>query len=390
MHVRINIPTWGVPEVAAGLAASAPWSAPTDYVDSLRRLLRAEVPGWEPVLISSARYGIALAVERLGLNGLRVAVPAYVCPAVLTGLRMGGAQPIAIDCEATSPRFDRTALGEAVEGGRVDAVIAVNTYGVDQDFTFLERRSIPVIEDAAYQAGLLAPSDGRWCGTRADVGVWSFSFKALCGPGGGVLWVRDANGQGRGEGVRHEHGQLRRFVDYSVRAMLRHHIPRLLGGARPPADAPPSPRADLLDGRPGYMSALQAAVIAVQWKRRAYLRDRQLEVARALRAAAVEGGLVPLTDLRETTHLLPCLAAEGAEASTAYLLRRALHQRGIQTEDTYPVLLASPDAMPRARALATRLILLPCHAALADGALDRVASAIVASARDVARQGGRA
>src|SRR5207249_2205132 len=147
------------------------------------------VPGWSVFPLSSARYGLSLAVQHLGLSGKRVAVPGYVCPAVLTGLRHAGADPVAIDCRPCSFRFDPVCLNKACQARAVDAILAANTYGLDQDFTFLRSLQLPILEDAAYQAGRLDRVDGMPCGTRGHVGVWSFNFKVLTGIGGGILLI---------------------------------------------------------------------------------------------------------------------------------------------------------------------------------------------------------
>ena len=89
--LRLNIPPWGAGEIAAGLRAVAGRKGDLQF---LRRELADAVPGRVPILVRSARFGIALAVRALGLAGRRIAVPGYVCPAVLTGLRSAPAEAV--------------------------------------------------------------------------------------------------------------------------------------------------------------------------------------------------------------------------------------------------------------------------------------------------------
>jgi dTDP-4-amino-4,6-dideoxygalactose transaminase len=76
-------------------------------------------------------------------------------------------------------------------------------------------------------------------------------------------------------------------------------------------------------------------------------------------------------------HLLPCAVADDNNAAERVSrVRVAFHRRHVQTEDPYPILLGTPDTMPNARALAARLVLVPCYAALARHGLDAVADAV--------------
>jgi dTDP-4-amino-4,6-dideoxygalactose transaminase len=136
------------------------------------------------------------------------------------------------------------------------------------------------------------------------------------------------------------------------------------------------------------MSALQAAVIAVQWDERARIRARQERVARTLQDAVSGAGILrPILGPEETVHLLPCLVPGDADPTLPHRIRCILYDLGVQTEDPYPVLLGGPEALPNAHALASRLVLVPCGAALAGSTLGRVASAVIAAASEV--PGGR-
>ena len=150
MHIRINIPDWGATELAHGALSLVRGG----YVDALQRELQEFAPqDWQPQLLASARYGLQLAIEQLEVK--RVAVPAYVCPAVLTGIKAAGAEIVAVDCAPSSFRCDAEQLRQSVKNGAIDAILAPNAYGLDQDFTFLQTLGVPVLEDAAYQATVI-------------------------------------------------------------------------------------------------------------------------------------------------------------------------------------------------------------------------------------------
>ncbi len=378
MHIRINIPRWGSREIAKGIASFA---SPGRYRNQLLKELESEFHPFKPLLVSSARCAIAAAVRMLGLEGRRVAVPGYVCPAVLTGLRAAKAEIMAVDCQPSSLRFDPRALARADIGG----VLAANTYGIDQDFSLLARLGVPVIEDAAYQAGRRDAS-GAVCGTRADAGVWSFNFKSLTAVGGGVLIAKESVTINESES--HRLKEAARFFNYTARSLARHRIPKFFPGAEPPSlEAESTPRDALTKIALSSMSELQAAVALAQWQEREKIAAHQrfnstqlyktLSHCEAFALFSGEGEMLP--------HLFPVLVrAGGKEAPGAvFRVRQLLHQRGIQTETPYPILLGSREELPNSYDLASRLILVPCNASLDERQIRFIASSLEEASRQV-------
>lgn len=373
MPVRLNIPAWGAAEIRAGLSALA--GRTRDLAD-LQRELAGAVPGRVPVLVRSARFGLALALRALGLAGQRIAVPGYVCPAVLTGLRAAPAEAVPIDVERGGSRFDLQELARAVAERRVDAILAANTYGIDQDFSALARLGRPVIEDAAYQAGRRDAGD-RPCGGRGDAGLWSFNFKALTGVGGGVLWLPPERAGRITLPLKSGGREARLFLDYALRALLRHRIPAFAGGFEPPGPPSNRPRAGLLALRDGALSPVQAAVALRQWRRRGELEARQR--AGSARVAASVPRLftrLPGQEAGAALHLLPVLAATPEAALGA---RQSLYQAGIQTEEAYPIPFEDP--LPHSRDLALRLFLVPIGPAWSDRQIQTIANTLKEAAR---------
>jgi dTDP-4-amino-4,6-dideoxygalactose transaminase len=391
VHIRINIPNWGWREIGLGLAALASVGRSRSYRKRLLGELERELAGRKPVLVSSARFGLTLAARLLGLEGRRVAIPGYVCPAVLTGLRAAAVETVPIDCSPASTRFDPVALSVVVADQSVDAILASNTYGLDQDFRMLAQLGLPVIEDAAYQAGR-SDRDGKMCGARGDVGVWSFNFKALTAVGGGVLLLPDGTDEPECARGSLDLKQTIRFFNYAVRSRGRHLIPESFAGARPPVAGPDlTVRSVWLELDLTAMSEIQAAVALAQWESRneSYARQRFNSncIAEAITRSDAFTTIAGLGD-SSLPHLFPVLArvSDKDAPSAVYLARRFLHSRGVQTETPYPVLLGPRDVLPNAHTLAARLVLVPCNASLGERQIRRVAAALEAASREVARQ----
>lgn len=387
MHIRINIPAWSRREIGAGLAPSVWFGRQGDKErDLLTAAMSSTFDGWSVQPLASGRSAIACAVRALGLRGGRIAVPAYVCPAVVAGLGAAPATAVPIDCSESSTRFDRALLADAVRSGSIDAVLAANTYGIDQDLPWLATVGLPVIEDAAYQVGRIAP-DGRPCGTRANAGVLSFNFKTLTGVGGGVLLTRERLNVETPR-ASDRIGERVRFVNYAARAVLRHRIPAFLPGAEaPPANSANAPRHDRAPVACGAMSELQAAVAYIQWQRRIELINAQTRNAKAVvEAVSVAGEAVPMIGAGAASHLVPALAKS---ASDAHRLRVALHKCGVQTENPYPMIWDGGQSFPNAESIARRLVLIPCNASLDASQIERISRAIRDAARGTAFVGSR-
>ncbi len=380
MHIRINIPDWGATELAHGALSLVRGG----YVDALQRELAAFAPqDWQPYLLASARYGLQLAIEQLGVK--RVAVPAYVCPAVLTGIKAAGAEIVAVDCAPLSFRYDAEQLRQSVRNSTVDAILAPNSYGLDQDFAFLPTLGVPVIEDAAYQAGYVLSQKSEVknqkslpCGLRGAAGVWSFNFKSLTGVGGGVLWL--PKGERRKAKIESQKSKTEflLFANYAARAVLRHNMPTILGGAAPPVrETENEARAVLQQMKTGAMSELQAVLALTQWRRRAGLQQRQRANSDILAQTIAHcNGLEQVHDTASQmkTHLFPVLVKSENAPESVFRVRKLLHDNGIQTETPYPVLLGERDILPNAHALAERLLLVPCHASLGERQMAYIAA----------------
>jgi len=405
MLVRVNVPHWGFAELRGGSAAlvGLAGGAPNALADRIRQ----EVGDRPLELVASARAGLVRAAQALDLAGRRVAVPAYLCPAVTAAMRVAQVELVVVDCAAGGFEFDPDGLLAAARAGDIAAIVAPNTYGAPQDGGLLRRSGLPWIEDAAYQGGQTSPA-GRpgVAGLAGHAGVWSFNFKTLAGVGGGVVFlpaVAESDHDATAAPSPHVLGGRRRsrarerasFTNYALRAVGRHRIPRWLPGGSAPLHLNDHRARTVLDSVPlGSMSDLQAAVALAQWGRRDEVARRARENAERIRGVVADSPV--LTDIAPAgqrdgapptfPHLYPVLLDPGVRDPERWLwsLRSWMHQAGVQTEDPYPLVRGREAASHNAAELRRRLLLVPCHASIADGVMRHVAATLTRTAERLA------
>lgn len=377
MYIRLNVPDWTLTELMSGLEAIT--VGRSHFVRRLHEYLLAYASPWQfnVHLLANARSALVLAIQSLGMDCPRVAVPAYVCPAVVAAIRFAGAEAAFVDVEPDSFRFGHDALNSLLSRIKVDAVLAPDTYGFDQDFPSLRAFGIPVIEDAAYQAGRSSSSMDAPCGLRGDFGIWSFNFKSLCSAGGGVLFSKYAKvANARPPQLSTRVLDFKKFFDYAVRSALGPYIPRCLPGASPPTR---ESEGSWGVGIPETMTEVQAALAIAQWYRRNDLYARQADHIRSLSAIVARSSLVraAIPDGVGPVHFLPLIFSDSqaGRETEVHRFRTLMHTSGVQTQAGYPF-FANRAMAPNACCLTSRLILIPCGAGHSDRSLQQVASAL--------------
>ncbi len=137
--------------------------------------LLQEIIGRVPSYACRGRWAIRFIVETL--KARRMAVPAYICDSVLTGIRSGGAICVPYDIDPLDLNASVSSIERLLKGGYVDAVLVASMYGNPAALGEIEEicahYSIPMIDDAAQAFG--ASLNGRWIGTFGDIGLMSFS-----------------------------------------------------------------------------------------------------------------------------------------------------------------------------------------------------------------------
>lgn len=151
--------------------------------------------------VGSGTDALYLAVRALGLDGKAVAVPAYTFIASVESIVRAGATPVFCDIDKRTLNIDPVKIPRSV-----DAIMAVNIFGLPADYELLRTYNVPIIEDAAQSFG--AVYRGKRSCSLGDIGCTSFfPSKPLGGCGdGGMIFTNDG---GRATYIRSlkEHGR---------------------------------------------------------------------------------------------------------------------------------------------------------------------------------------
>jgi perosamine synthetase len=142
--------------------------------------------------VSSGTAALHLALVSLGVgHGDRVALPSYVCAALLHSLGLVGAEPILVDIDPVTFNLDPDDLRKRLRS-RTKAVIVPHMFGLPVRFREIEACGVPIIEDCALALG--AKYGRKPVGSLGILSVVSFyATKMLAtGEGGMVLCDRAA------------------------------------------------------------------------------------------------------------------------------------------------------------------------------------------------------
>ena len=209
------------------------------------------------VAVSSGSAALHLALLAHGIgHGDAVAMPTYVCTALLNAARHVGARPILSDVHPETCNIAPEDLSRRLTPN-TRAIIVPHMFGCAADLPALEDLGIPVIEDCAMALG--ADQDGRKLGSIGRISTFSFyATKVLCAGEGGAAATPDPDLADR----------LRDLRDYDGRR----------------------------DGRPRFnykLTDLQAAVARTQLRKLETFvaRRRQLGIRYARELASVGVGL---------------------------------------------------------------------------------------------------
>mgnify|MGYP001809932285 CR=1 FL=1 len=273
-----------------------------------------------------------------------------------------GARPVFVDIDPTTYNMDPARIEDAITG-RTRAIMPVSLYGQCADMDAInavaERHRLPVIEDAAQSFG--ASYRGRRSGGLSRIGCTSFfPSKPLGAYGdGGACFTSDDELAKALREIRN-HGQDRRY-----------HHPRL--------------------GLNGRLDTLQAAILLAKLAifpdeidARSRLGARYTELFQARGAVSTAaGGSSVLTPFIQPGNL-SVYAQYTIQVPNRDEVAAQLQQQGIPTAVHYPVPLneqpvfhAGLDAeTPMSAELAKRVISLPIHPYLSEGAQVQIVNAV--------------
>ena len=177
------------------------WIAPTGPdLDLFEHEIAERAGVSHAVALSSATAALHLALLLAGVGeGDEVIVPSLTFVATAATVTYLGAQPIFVDCSASSWNLDpdlveKVLVDRAAAGRRPAAVVTVDLYGEAADYAELEelceRFDVPLIEDSAEALG--ATYKDRAAGSFGVAGVFSFNGNKIITTSGGGMLVTDS------------------------------------------------------------------------------------------------------------------------------------------------------------------------------------------------------
>lgn len=141
--------------------------------------------------VSSGTSAIHLSLIALGVKeGDYVAIPTYVCPALLNAINYVGANPLLIDINPDSYNISTTDLKKKLTK-KTRAVIVPHIFGLPADIKDILSIGIPVIEDCAQSVG--ASYKGKKVGSFGHCAIFSFYATKVMTTGEGGMVVSNSD-----------------------------------------------------------------------------------------------------------------------------------------------------------------------------------------------------
>ena len=159
-------------------------------VGSFEREMARRLKRRHAAAVGSGTAALHLALVALGVKpGDRVAMPSYVCTALLHAAELVGAEPLLVDIDPTTFNLDPDDLRKRLRS-RTKAVIVPHMFGLPARFRDIEACGVPIIEDCALALG--AKYGGKPVGSLGVLSVISFYATKMIatGEGGMVLGNR--------------------------------------------------------------------------------------------------------------------------------------------------------------------------------------------------------
>ena len=142
------------------------------------------------VATSSGTAALHLALLALDITGKdTVALPSYVCTAVLNAIHHVGALPLLIDTHPDTFNMDVEDLKRKLRP-QVKAIIVPHSFGLAADLEEIIALGIPVIEDCAQSIG--ATYKNKMAGSFGNISIFSFYATKMLTTGEGGMVVSDS------------------------------------------------------------------------------------------------------------------------------------------------------------------------------------------------------
>ncbi|MBI5748920.1 MAG: DegT/DnrJ/EryC1/StrS family aminotransferase [Nitrospinae bacterium] len=141
--------------------------------------------------VSSGTAAIHLSLIALGVKeGDDVAMPTYVCPALLNAINYVGAKPLLIDINPDTYNISTANLKKKLTK-KTRAVIVPHIFGLPADIEEILSIGIPVIEDCAQSVG--AAYKGKKVGSFGHCAIFSFYATKVMTTGEGGMVVSNSD-----------------------------------------------------------------------------------------------------------------------------------------------------------------------------------------------------
>lgn len=165
------------------------WLATGKKTRQLENFFASYMEEGQAVAVSSGTAALFIALHSMQLGkGHKVAIPTYSCSALLNAVYMVGAEPVIIDSKNDDFTICPNHLSQYTN--KLDAIIAVHTYGAHADIKTLQKFNVPIIEDCCQSLGGYLQNIPY--GKNSHCAVFSFyATKIVAGGYGGLIWDRD-------------------------------------------------------------------------------------------------------------------------------------------------------------------------------------------------------
>jgi len=296
------------------------------------------------VAVSSGTAALHLGLLALGINeGQRVAVPSYVCTALLHATWAVGAVPVPCDIDPQTRNIDPVALAQLE---RIDAAIVPHMFGLPADIDAFGELGIPYIEDCAMSIG--AARADRPLGGNGALSICSFYATKMLGAGEGGMVLTDE---------RHLADAVRQRREYDGMPARRVHFN-------------------------AKMSDLHAAVGRVQLRRLPEFITRRRQIARLYQDEFISflGFETPLDNSQHIYYRYVLKTQAPVEFVIAQLAACGVAARRPIYSPLHRELGLSDSEYPHSSAAHEFDLSLPLYPALNDGEVQRIIAAVRAIA----------
>lgn len=163
------------------------------FINKFQNNLSKKIKTHQAVALNSGTSALHLAMVLLGVGpGDEVICQSFTFCASANPIVYLGAQPIFVDSEMETWNLSPEILEDAILsrlalGKKPKAIVLVHLFGMPAKINELlevaSKYDIPVIEDAAEAVG--SKYEEKYCGTFADIGIFSFNGNKIISSGGG-------------------------------------------------------------------------------------------------------------------------------------------------------------------------------------------------------------